>query len=287
MKLKPRLLSTIHIHCYSLLGLGSLLSVIHLTLLDRFAHANQFSSCLLLWVAFMGLIHQNWNYLKRGSSPSACLLGGMISLGLLVKAAMLSSYEPFLRLWPLLALLALALLISGWKGVGQYWREAIAWVFLSLPPGPILHSIDLTLLTAKLASFLLWYLGWYVSRQGSEIMLPTGTIAVLPGCSGVESLLQLLGLAVLFILFFSPGWLKSSLAIGSAIVFAISTNVVRVALMAILNAYVGKSAFEYWHRGQGSYLFSLLAVILFGTFCLCLLWQKTDAVEIVNSAQQQ
>ncbi len=172
--------------------------------------------------------------------------------------------------------------MSGWRGLHQHWRVAIAWAILSLPPGPVLRLIDPSLLTAKITNFLLWYLGWQVSRQGAEIALPTGSIAVLPGCSGVESILQLLGLAVLFVLFFSPGWFKSCVAIAGAIVLAVITNSIRVALMAVLYAQSGQPAFEYWHTGDGSHIFSLLAVTLFAVLCLLLIRQGQETTVEVS-----
>jgi hypothetical protein len=35
-------------------------------------------------------------------------------------------------------------------------------------------------------------------------------------------------------------------------------------VMALL---IGQPAFDYWHTGQGSLVFSMIAVLLFGVFC--------------------
>jgi exosortase/archaeosortase family protein len=44
-------------------------------------------------------------------------------------------------------------------------------------------------------------------------------------------------------------------------------NGIRVALMAILVASSNKSAFTYWHGGDGSLIFAIISMVLFGIFC--------------------
>jgi exosortase/archaeosortase family protein len=61
------------------------------------------------------------------------------------------------------------------------------------------------------------------------------------------------------------------------IIFAIVTgflvNVVRVSLMAILAAASKPEAFDYWHEGDGSLIFGMIAVGIFGLFYMFLLKQ--------------
>jgi exosortase/archaeosortase family protein len=48
--------------------------------------------------------------------------------------------------------------------------------------------------------------------------------------------------------------------------------------MAILVAQQQMAAFDYWHEGDGSLVFSLIAVLLFGLFC----WFLLGRTEIRN-----
>jgi exosortase/archaeosortase family protein len=50
-------------------------------------------------------------------------------------------------------------------------------------------------------------------------------------------------------------------------VIAFVVNAIRVALMALLVAGGDKLAFDYWHEGTGSNIFSLVTMMLFGLFC--------------------
>jgi exosortase/archaeosortase family protein len=55
-----------------------------------------------------------------------------------------------------------------------------------------------------------------------------------------------------------------------AVFLAFIVNGFRVALMAVL-AHSNEAAFKYWHEGDGSLIFSMLAVLIFGFFCHFLL----------------
>jgi cyanoexosortase A len=149
----------------------------------------------------------------------------------------------------------------------QYRGELLVLSSISLPKILPLSLIDISLLTAKFASLILWYTGFEVTRNGVYIYLPTGSVEVYPGCSGLELIFQMLSLALLFLLMF-PQKVKQKIIVPIiAITLAFIVNGVRVALMAVLVAQGHKEAFDYWHEGEGSLIFSLISVLLFGLFC--------------------
>jgi cyanoexosortase A len=115
---------------------------------------------------------------------------------------------------------------------------------------------------------LLWYTGFEVKRQGLFLFLPTGRVEVYGACSGLHSVLQMLNISVLFLLLFPVrSHLQKLFCILFAVVLGFFVNAIRVALMAILIAFSNKQAFEYWHGGDGSLVFSMISVLLFGCFC--------------------
>jgi exosortase/archaeosortase family protein len=61
-----------------------------------------------------------------------------------------------------------------------------------------------------------------------------------------------------------------------AVSLAFIVNGIRVAVMAVLSASSNEKAFDYWHLGEGSLIFSLLSVLSFGLFCLFLLRQQEE-----------
>lgn len=113
----------------------------------------------------------------------------------------------FLYALPFISGLGLALIASGFRGLKQYTGELITLFFINVPkllPEWVIYK--LTLLTAKLSAFILWYTGFEVTLSGINVYLPNGSVEVLSGCSGLESISQMLGLAILFLLMFPQNW---------------------------------------------------------------------------------
>jgi cyanoexosortase A len=114
---------------------------------------------------------------------------------------------------------------------------------------------------------MLWYLGFSVTREGTYLILPPASLEVASGCSGMTSILQILGLSLLVLIMFPSTIVQKILVPISGIVVAFVVNGVRVALMTYLLAFSAKENFEYWHYGDGSLIFSMIAVAIFGIFC--------------------
>lgn len=255
-----------------LLSIGAGLIAIHITLTWKSENPSLLGSSLLFWIAISSLIWEKRHNLNLESGILSSFLGLSIIAILLFKSASLTSFGGFLFLSPLIVALGLALLASGFRGLNQYRGELLVLFFLGAPKLlPSLLISQVTLLTAKLAAFILWYTGFEVTRSGMNIYLPTGSIEVASGCSGVQIIFQQLGLALIFILMFPLNRQQKILAPIVAATLGFIVNGVRVALMGVIVAKGNQEAFEYWHHGDGSLIFSMIAVIFFGLFCWFLL----------------
>lgn len=252
---------------YWLLGIGSGLLALNLTFLLRAEDAELLATNGLLWLAIGTLLWEKRGQLHLESSLSATIVGVALIALVLVRSVAPSGYH--LQASPFISYLGLALMASGFRGIRQYWKELLILGLLLLSPliVGLLQVIDLSLLTAKAAAFMLWYTGFEVVRNGVFILLPTGRVEVYGACSGVSSVLQMIYLAVLFLLLVPLRWPQRLLCMAIAPLIGFLVNAGRVALLAILVANAHQDSFEYWHTGNGSLLFSVLAVILFGTFC--------------------
>jgi len=172
-----------------------------------------------------------------------------------------------IRSTPWLGGLAMVLLAFGRAGVETHRRELTLLFFLGLPSAiaPILP--DPSPLAAKFGAAVLSLMGVDVLfTQGTHLVLPSGAVEVFRGCSGLEYMTYLLGLAMVCLTLFpvtgaSRYWVP---LFGIALGFVV--NGLRVALLAVLAAQANRVSFDYWHEGQGSLLFGGLAVILFGLF---------------------
>ncbi|GAB1543907.1 hypothetical protein NUACC21_65830 [Scytonema sp. NUACC21] len=261
------------------LGIGAGLNAIHLTLTWKADNYSLFSNCILYWAAISSLILDK-HHLNLNSGIIPSLIGLSLIGIILFKSASLTSFGVFLYLTPLIIALSLVLLASGFKGLKQYQGELLA-LFCLVAPKVIPWSVVgyISSLTAKFAAFILWYIGANVARSGNIIYLPTGSVEVFSGCSGVEQVFQMLGLSVLFLLMFPQKNHQKIIVPITAISLGFIVNTLRVALMAILVAKQQQEAFKYWHEGDGSLVFSMIAVLLFGIFCWFAI-EQTEAKKV-------
>lgn len=252
---------------YWLLGIAAGLIAIQLTLTSRTDNIDLFGTMFMFWGVVAFLIWEKSETLNLESGVFASFLGTTIIALILAKSASISEYDLFIRISPFLSGLSLALLASGVKGVKQYWQELLILAYTIIPPGLIGIFVDVALLTAKFSAFILHYVGFDVVRQGVFLKLPTGSVEVYHGCSGVNAILQLLGLALVFLLMFPTTRNQKIIVPIVAIIVAFAVNAARVALMAVLVAFSQTESFKYWHEGNGSVVFSMIAVAIFGLFC--------------------
>jgi cyanoexosortase A len=143
------------------------------------------------------------------------------------------------------------------------------------------HLIEVATLTAKFATFILWHLGFDVSRQGINLLLPDGAVAVTPGCSGLSSIVRLLRLTVLVLVLFPTTWPQKVLLPLVAVGIAFVVNGIRVVVMAIV-VTANQQAFTYWHEGVPARTFSFISILIFGLFCHLLLRKNEPQRDLVE-----
>ena len=184
----------------------------------------------------------------------------------LYKSTHLFEGDFFLRVSPLLSLVGWALVASGMKGLGQYRREMLLLGFLAVP-WEFVYLFDVSLVTAKFSAFVLWLLGFEVTRQGVWLILPAGSIEVYRGCSGIRTIFQLL----------SASWLVLAIA-PTTRVQKIGLPIAAILLGFAVNGGAGgadgsaggRVRYRWIYllaRGDGSLIFSAIAMLAFGCVC--------------------
>ncbi|MBD2081334.1 cyanoexosortase A [Leptolyngbya sp. FACHB-17] len=264
---------------YLLLAIAVALTTIHFQLIWRTGHQGQFlEASIVCWAAAWFMIWRRRQELNFKSTPIASAIGLACIAWILLRSLTVNEYDSFMRFLPLMSGISVALLASGFT-LNCYWRELLTLGLMAIPTTTILSQFDISPLTAEFSGSLLWYAGFRVLQEGVLLHLPTGSVEVYPGCSGLQLIWQHLSLGILFVLVFPIGWMRSLIVSIAAVLIAFVVNSIRVALMAVLVAQNNRDAFDYWHLGTGSLIFSLISVSLFGLLCYVLLEQVDRAEE--------
>lgn len=265
---------------------------INLAILWKVGDEAHLGMSVLFWLPVGSMIWEKREELNLKSDRIGSFIGALL-IGLFLFtivsmpariAGQRDTYDPFLRFMPLLSGLGIALIASGLQGLKQYKPELIILFFLGIPKVIItdMLKIDISPITAKFSAFMLHYVGYdtYL-RDHVFIDLPGGSVKVYSGCSGMESMTYLLGLSAVCLLMFPLERFNQRshkiLIATFGVITGFLVNVVRVALMAILAASSNIEAFDYWHEGDGSLIFGMMAVGIFGLFYMFLL--KQDEVQ--------
>mgnify|MGYP002776998869 CR=1 FL=1 len=248
---------------YGLLGLLSALIALHLSLVFSGDNTDLIGSSLLYWSAAILILRHKQSKLDFSSDFASISIGSLVLVSVLSKSASISGNDIFLRILPILSIAALVLIASGFRGLKQHWQELLILCVFAIPPGLILLFFDPSTMTAKVSGFILHALGFQVSVQGVLVSLPRGSIEVYSACAGVATMLQLFGVALMYLFLQPTKYYQKFLIPGFALLIAFLVNALRVALMAVFVALGDQTAFEYWHVGNGSLVFSTIAVLIF------------------------
>jgi cyanoexosortase A len=248
---------------FLLLVLGAALIAIQLTLIFKTGNSDRQITAMLFWSVAAYLIWERQDRLKFDTGPVASLLGALLLSLLLLKCTGYCE-ESFLIVYPFFASIALALIASGWQGLRAYWREILLLFFAGIPEVLLAKLTDPAPITAQFASSILWFSGLPIVRKGIFLELPGGSVQVYSGCSGVVAMTQLLGMSVLFLMLLPLPWKWYQKAIlpVAAVGIGFIVNSLRVSLMAILISQKQMAAFNYWHDGSGSLVFSVIGTLL-------------------------
>lgn len=266
-----------------LLGVTAALIAIHINAVSKFdGDIDKTSISVVCWGVFLLLISRKHQNLKLQSDPISSFVGLALMFSLLVRSMFVHIPNDILvEISPLFTFLGLGLLASGFRGLKQYGQEAIVISILVLPQVLVAtiaeKFVDLNAIAAQFSYYLLWYSGFNAQLQGVNIIFPTGSVEVYSGCSGLIPMLMMFKLSVLFLVMFPTKTIEKIFLPIVAVFIAFVVNGFRIALMALLVAFSNTATFDYWHEGDGSQIFSLISIFIFGLLCRFLLQQDSSA----------
>jgi len=140
-------------------------------------------------------------------------------------------------------------------------------IFMIPLPSVLMDRITfpMQLLASKVAANTLYVIGIPVLREGNVMLLANTSLEVAEACSGIRSLISLLGLSVLFAYLTQKVAWKRLILILSTFPIAIIANAGRVAGTGVLAHHYGDSVAQGFFHGFSAYV---LFAVTFG--CLCL-----------------
>lgn len=265
----------------SLIGLG--IASAQLTLLFRGGHVGTAIGASLIWMAGAVLLSDlHETSLQRRSEASKLRPVQRAAIAVLTWCLLVLSfparlYDPLLLLLPLAALPAVALLIG--SPLRHRAMRDLLTIGMLLPLQSVLvarvPTVPIVTSTARLSCLVLNGIGRSCEARGDVIVMAEQVVRVAPPCAGVETLVLAFTSSLVFLVLFPirrPA-LRVMALISASIAAAYLLNAVRVAILALSSKQCDKHwwslwcGFDFWHDGNGSHLFSLLAVS-----AVCLLW---------------
>jgi exosortase len=166
----------------------------------------------------------------------------------------------------LLTLVGLSLYLGGISFTKEIWFPLFFLIFMiPLPRILVIHiSFKMKLLAAEAGTYLINKLGIAAFCDGSIIYLPNTSLTVGSPCSGLRSLIALLGLGTLFAYLADLPKIKKYILFLASIPLALLGNILRITLLLwVAYKYGSEVATGKFHdySGYAIFVFTLLGLI--------------------------
>ena len=244
------------------------------------ANIDRLTTDALFWGAIIWLLWRKKERLNFDSDPISSFIGLSLLGLILAKVITLYSFESsLLPLLPFFSTIALVSIVSGLKSFSQYVPELFFSWFLFFPTGVIGHFIDntihITILNAKLATYILYYFGFDVVSHSNQVILSVPEVGKFRAivdypCAGVPMIILIFKLALLLIAAVSLSKKQRLLIPMFSVALGFLLGVVRVCILTLL--IPAPTRFSYWHGSGGSQIFSTLGIVIFSVFCYWILY---------------
>ena len=165
----------------------------------------------------------------------------------------------------LVVLILGVVLLLGGKELLAALSFQILYLLIMIPmPGVVYgwFAFPLQLLASGASATILELLRIPVDQQGNVFHLSGITLQVAEACSGIRSLVGLLGMGILLGYLTTPRlWERVTLAL-SAILIAVAANIIRVAGTGIIYQYAGEKWGQGFYHGFSAWLVFVFAMVV-------------------------
>ena len=268
-----------------MLGLGVLLLPTYLRLNhdvwnDEAQAHGPFVLLVVIW-----LFVKKWRALMAIEGPSWPVSGiAFFSVGLLLYIIGRSQSLILLEVGAQIPILiGLLLFLFGWRAVKLLWFPLLFLIFMVPLPGFVIDGITGPLkgYVSAVVDWVLYGVGYPISRNGVIISIGPYQLLVADACSGLNSMFSLSAMGLLYLhLMQYRSKMRNILMIASILPIAFLANVIRVMLLVLVTYYFGDATGQAFHEYAGILLF-LLALLLLFSFDALLKWvfKKSESTQ--------
>ncbi|MFM7170754.1 MAG: archaeosortase/exosortase family protein, partial [Cyanobium sp.] len=249
--------------------LAALLAIHHLlTLLSQGGREGALNSLLAWGGAMVILVDQPMGWRPR-PTRFGMVAGAALVVALLWHSFLASTLDVSSLLLPVVAGVALALLAVPVQKIVSFLPVLMILALPSLMGllTSFIPTRELSLFTARITQVVLLLGNLPAEVRGNVVSLPEGAVEIAGSCSGVDMVVQLIGVGLIFALAFPMRhrW-QNVVMVLAAPLLAILANAFRIALLACINSSSMPNKdwwFSFFHLMRGSWIFSLIAVLGF------------------------
>jgi len=228
---------------------------------------------LLCWWGALTCMEDRLDSLRPNPSWPSLMAGGAILVWSLVRSAQILDRDSMIYMIAVLQVIALAFLCKPIRRVAVFWQQIfiLSLVPISLVSQRFFPEAFLSIVTARMATAWLTIFGFEATNIGRVVTInQQASVAVAGPCTGYEQISQVIAIAVIFLLAFPLRKRNHQIFILSmAPLVAIVCNTFRIALLNVIVYFEGMGGtnnqwwFDFFHEGEGSLIFSGIAVCLF------------------------
>jgi len=218
-----------------------------------------------------------WQRRERLGSiaPRPALAAGLATLAVALPASVIGRSQDVVQFEigaPILAAVAVLLLLRGWRAVRLMAAPLLFLLFVIPYPGVFVQAltVPLKLGVSAVAEALMHGLGYPVARSGVVLAIDQYHLLVADACAGLTSMFTLEALGLVYIdLRGHASRLRNVLLAVLVVPISFVANVVRVVILVLVTFHFGEAAGQgFLHGFAGLVLFAVAALMLFGTDAL-------------------
>jgi exosortase len=232
-------------------------------LASRWANQSQYSHGWLVPVFSAYLLYSRRHMLAAGPLTPSWWGVPMLLVGIGLRFFGVYIYFDWLAAVSLLPCLAAAcLLTGGWRMLNWAW-PAIAFLVFMIPLPFRLEaalSHPLQRIGTIMSTFILQTLGMTAYSEGNVIVLGEVRIGVVEACSGLNMLMTFFALSTGVAMLMRRSPLERVIVFASAVPIALATNIIRIAVTAILHKVAGRELADLVFHDLAGYLMPVVAL---------------------------